>query len=125
MTVLAPGFLCAAVFSLVTWALHTFVAGPIVAGPLLRSDLRAVPKFTNYYCWHIVTILLVAMAGGFCFAAFDPRGFPLAVFLTILSVAFAFWSGALVVWSKRRIFELPQWGLFIVISLPSLWEILR
>ena len=34
----------AAALSLGTWALHSFVGGREIAGPLLRSELRPVPK---------------------------------------------------------------------------------
>ena len=56
------GFAVASALSLLTWGIHTFVGGPEVARPLLRSELRPVPKLTQYYCWHAVTLALFLMA---------------------------------------------------------------
>jgi len=109
----------AALFSLLTWGIHTFVGGPSTVKPLLASKMDPVAKYTNYYCWHMVTLVLLAMAGGFGYAAVAPGGRDVAVLFTLLSASFAVWSLALVVRSKRRAIELPQWMLFIAITVPA------
>lgn len=118
------GFLAAAsALSALTWAVHTFVGGPEIATPLLNAEMPAVPKFTAYYCWHLVTLTLAAMAVGFGYAAFDPGGWDVAVLATGLAASFAGWSLALVRWSGRHPLELPQWVLFLGIfaaALPGL-----
>jgi len=106
----------AAALSLGTWALHAFVGGREVAGPLLRSALRPVPKYTSYYCWHLVTIVLFAMAAAFAYGAVVPGGRDVAALALILSSAFAVWSLALVRWKRQPPLHLPQWLLFIAIS---------
>ena len=115
------GLLVAAVLTLATWAIHTFLGGPAVARPLLESEMEEVAKYTNYYCWHIVTLVLIVMAGGYGYAAFVPGGADVAVLLTLLSVGFTVWSLVLVAWSKRTALELPQWTLFLGISVAAVW----
>ncbi len=107
---------CAAVLSLLTWAIHTFMGGKEIARPLLRSSMEAVPKYTNYYCWHLVTMVLFAMSAGYGYAALVPGGYDVALLLTALSAGFMIWSLALVFWKKRRLLELPQWTLFLAIT---------
>lgn len=56
----------AATTSLVTFGVHTFVGGVYVARPLLADQgLPKAAKWLAYYCWHIVTMLLLAMAAAF------------------------------------------------------------
>ncbi len=115
------GLLIAAIISLATWAIHTFLGGPTVARPLLDSEMEEVAKFTNYYCWHAITITLLAMSGGYAYASFVPEGRDVAILLTALSVGYAVWSLALIAWSKRSWKELPQWTLFVAIAAAAGW----
>lgn len=110
----------AALLALLTWGIHTFVGGPYIVKPLLKSAMHPVPKYTNYYCWHLVTLVLFAMSVGFGYAAMVPSGLDVAVLLTVLSASFALWSLALVVLSRRKFFELPQWSLFVAITAAAL-----
>jgi len=118
------GLAVAAVLAFATWAIHTFLGGPAVARPLLESEMEAVAKYTNYYCWHCVTLVLLMMAGGYGYAAFVPAGWDVAVLVTLLAVAFAVWSVVLIFWSKRTALELPQWTLFVVIAAAAGWGLL-
>jgi len=120
-----PGFAAAALLSLATWGIHTFVGGPFAAKPLLASDMKTAPKLTNYYCWHLVTLTLLAMSGGFAHAATTEGAHDLGAFLTILAIAFCLWSVALFVWKRRHPIELPQWILFAAISAAALWGVFR
>ena len=91
----------ASVSSLATFAVHTFIGGVYVARPLLAD--RALPKAAKwlaYYCWHIVTMLLFAMAVVFCLAAANlitrDVAFGLSLFCTacsVLSIAVALKAG--------------------------------
>lgn len=105
----------AALFTGVTWLIHTFIGGPAIAGPLLASSLEPVPKLTNYYCWHLVTLTLAAMAIAYGYAAFQPLARDLAVFVTLLALSFMIFGMVLTLWKRRRILELPQWMLFALI----------
>lgn len=110
--------LLASIASFGTFTLHTWVGGPATAGPLLASDdLKATAKYTNYYCWHLVTIVLFGM--GVCFAL--PLAFPgtieLAMYALVQAVSFMLWSLILILWKKQPFLRLPQWILFLVISI--------
>ena len=111
-------WLAAAVVSAATCGVHTFVGGRVIAGPLLAAgDLRTVPKVTAYYCWHMVTIVLAAMAMGFGWAATNPRGATLACFLAGLAAAFALLNlGLAVAWRLHPLRGLPQWIFFVLIA---------
>lgn len=90
-------FWAAAVSSLATFAVHTFVGGAYVARPLLSDrTLPKAAKWLAYYCWHIVTMLLVGMALAFAaaatgwlagHAAFGLAGFCAACSLLSIAVA--------------------------------------
>lgn len=87
---LNPGFAAAAALSLITFGVHTFVGGVFVARPLLAArDLTPASRWLNYYCWHMVTVLLLAMSGGYAWAATRPEALDLAVFLTLLAAIFS------------------------------------
>lgn len=107
----------AAALSLIVCGLHVWAGGPAIAGPLLRSnDLDRVAKYTNYYCWHIVTIVLLAMPIGFLLGAVRPDSLDIAALMTVLAGAFALWSLGLVFWKKQKPFHLPQWALFLPVT---------
>lgn len=110
----------AGILSLATALIHIFLGGREIAKPLLASELKRVPKYTNYYCWHMVSIILVTMAGCYALALLSPVGWPLAVLATFLAWAFAIWSFVLMVGTKSRVIELPQWILFVSIGIPGL-----
>jgi len=110
-------FLAGAILSGFTWGIHTFLGGPPTVGPLLESsDIDPVAKYTNYYCWHIVTIVLLAMPTGFALAAFRAQSRELAILMTAMSAAFMLWSVVLILWKYRHPWKLPQWTLFLPIT---------
>jgi hypothetical protein len=97
--------------------IHVFGGGPEIAHPLLRSkDISDVSKFVNYYCWHLVTMTIAAMAAGFIWASIDPTQTGLAWMWTVMAVLFTLWSLALIKWKQQKLFHMPQWTLFGVIS---------
>lgn len=106
----------AAVLSAFTAAVHFFAGGCEIARPLLASrELRAVPKFTNYYCWHMVTIILVVMSGAFTYSAMIGAR-DMAVLATLLALLFAVWSLAMIAWKRLNPMRFPQWALFLPIA---------
>ncbi|MDJ1158131.1 hypothetical protein QNA08_07790 [Chelatococcus sp. SYSU_G07232] len=114
---LQPWLAAAALLSAATALIHTFLGGREIAVPLLAArDLAPVPKLTAYYCWHMVTLLLFAMAVGFALAAAG-RGEGLATGLTILAALFALLSLGLVVGYRVNPWHMPQWALFLPIAL--------
>ncbi len=109
-------FLIAAVAGAAIALIHMIGGGQTAARPLLESGLADNPKFTNYYAWHIVTIVLIAMSAGYLMAAFNASHTNLAVMMTLLNAAFALWSVLLIVWKRQPIWELPQWVLFLPVA---------
>ena len=110
-------FIAASIASFIAFLIHVFVGGPKIAKPLLEArDIQTVPKLTNYYCWHGITIVLFAMAASFAWAAFYPDGIELAVLATGLSGAFTVWGLGLVTVKGQSTRTMPQWVLFAVIA---------
>jgi len=102
--------------------LHLTLGGREVARPLLAAEaLDPVVRYTSYYCWHLVTIVLYAMAAGFGAAAILPGGSLLVGFLTISACAFSLWGFVLVAVHSRSFAELPQGLLFLPVAVLGLW----
>lgn len=109
--------LAASAASFATFAIHTWIGGPAIAKPLLESgDMHDVPKYTNYYCWHIATITLFAMGLAFGWGAMQPGALDVAWFAFLLSNAFLALNLFLIVVKKQRFMQMPQWLLFLGIS---------
>ncbi|MBI3073040.1 MAG: hypothetical protein HYY84_13080 [Deltaproteobacteria bacterium] len=110
-------FVAAAAVSVVAFGIHFFLGGRDTARPLLAaSDIEPTAKFTHYFGWHIISIILVAMPVGFIMAAFRIESRALAWMMTALAVSFAIWNLALIAWKYRYPWRLPQWTLFLPIS---------
>ncbi|AKT51209.1 hypothetical protein ADJ73_07600 [Arsenicicoccus sp. oral taxon 190] len=72
--------------SLVTVIGHVFVGGPQVVKPLLASaELPEQTRGMAYFCWHVTTVVVLALSAGFALAALDPRHSDLAWFLSVVS----------------------------------------
>lgn len=97
--------------------IHVFAGGPEIAHPLLRSkELPDVSKYVNYYCWHLVTMTIAAMAVGLIWASIDVTQTGLAYLWTVMAVLFTIWSLVLIRWKHQKIWHMPQWTLFGLIS---------
>lgn len=113
-----PYFTVAAILSAGVLAAHLFGGGRFYVRPLLAApDLHPVPKYVHYYCWHLVSMVLAAMAVCFGLAAVDPGARDLAVLMTILAAGFTLWSLALVSWKRQRFLRMPQWALLGSVAL--------
>lgn len=111
--------IAAAAAAFATFLVHTFVGGRLIAAPLLQARaLARIPRFTVYYCWHMVTVLLLAMAAALGWAAYNANA-ALVVLVTALSVGFAVLSLALVVQFRVSPWLMPQWSFFVAIALLS------
>ena len=110
------GFAVAALASLATFAVHTFVGGRYAARPLLADDtLPRASRWLNYYTWHMATVLLLVMAGGFAWAAVRQDGADVAALLMVLAGA----CSPLCVWVAMRggiaPWRFPASWLFLII----------
>ena len=111
-------FAVAAVLSFLTTLIHLFAGGREIAVPLLESrDIQPVPKYTMYYAWHLVTIMLFVMAVTFGHSAIDQTQTVLAFYTTMLAISFMLLSLGFVVWKKQKFWQMPQWFLFLVIAI--------
>lgn len=111
--------LAAAIVSVITFYVHTFIGGKYVARPLLADkQLPIASKWLNYYCWHVTTIAIVFLAiafAGLYMASLTDEGVILiflAAFTTSLSILSAF------VAIKGRIppWRFPSTSLFALIA---------
>lgn len=93
--------------------LHTFYGGKTVAKPLLKAnDIQSTAKYTQYYCWHLVTFTLAMLAAGFIYAANWATNSDIAWFSTILASGFAIWGLVLPPLVKEKYSKMPQGWLF-------------
>ena len=111
----------AGIWCAITWAIHTFAGGRVVAKPLLAAaDLQDTPKYTQFYCWHIVTIVLAGMAGGLVYAAFVPGAADLALLVIALAFALGLWGLVLPRAVGQSFSQMPQGFLLLPIGLLGL-----
>ena len=113
-------FLIAGISSFAVCLTHISLGGRVAARPLLdATELRPIAKYTNYYCWHIVSIVIAGMGVMFFVSAFFRSAFELAWVAIIFATLFSLWNIVLY-WSVRKHFrhwyELPQWVLFAPIA---------
>ena len=115
------GFAAASATALVTWAVHTFVGGVYVARPLLAArDLTAAWRWLNYYCWHMATITLLVMTGGFAWAAVSEAARELALVFTAMAAAFSVLSAWAAIRGRIAPYRFPSTTLFAVMAVAGL-----
>lgn len=108
----------AAALCAVTTFIHCYFGGKYIAAPLLRaSDIHDVPKYTSYFCWHLVSAMLAVMTLAFVWAAAVPEAIEAAIVAEVLAVTFMVWGIGLILWKGQSFRQMPQWVLFASISL--------
>lgn len=118
-------FWSAALMSIITFAVHTFIGGPRVAEPLLaNTDLPRASKWLNYYCWHVTTIFTFSMGGAYVYVALHPDRPELVVFLTIVTATLSLLSASVALKGKINPFRFPSTSLFATVSLLGLMGLL-
>lgn len=111
----------AGISAVFTGLVHTFVGQKFVVRPLLAAKtFDHISRYTNYYCWHIVTIVLFSMAGMFFYAATHAESLELAWLATFYALAFVIWSLAMIMTHKLRFKHFPQWALILPTALLGL-----
>lgn len=111
-------FWAATLMSVVTFAVHTFIGSPIVAGPLLAD--RSLPKpskWLNYYCWHITTVYTLFMGGAYAYVALHPDRPELVVFMTVLNAALSLLSVAVALKGNINPLRFPSTSLFASVAI--------
>lgn len=108
--------IAAGLVSLLTAFTHLFAGGRFIARPLLQSSLSRTVRATHYFCWHMVTLLLFAMAAAFGLAASAQQHHPLAFAATSLAAAFFVLNATwLTAWRVGPL-RMPQWAFFLMIT---------
>lgn len=108
--------IAASALSALTGFIHLVLGGTEIARPLLAAKgLGHVPKYTMYYCWHLVTIQIAALAAAYAAAAWG-GGRELAIAATLLAALFACWSLLMIALFRLRFMHFPQWLLFLFIA---------
>ena len=103
----------ASFLAFLTFCVHVFVGGVFVAKPLLQDEtLPKASKWLNYYCWHIVSVYLMASAIAFGYAAFSGRGIEMVVTLSGLGASFSALSSAIAIKGGIHPFRFPSTTLF-------------
>ena len=116
------GFATASALAVVTFLVHTFVGGIYVVRPLLAVDgLTRASRWLNYYCWHITTITIVAMATMFGYAARVPDGRGFGVLFTVLALSFSLLCIAVAIKGRVPPHRFPPTSLFGLIALAGGW----
>ncbi|MFV1528629.1 MULTISPECIES: hypothetical protein [unclassified Phaeobacter] len=101
--------------------LHIFAGGKSVARPLLNArELSAEVRYVNYYCWHLVSINLAAVAALFLWPALLNGPVVAAIIATALAASYALWGLALPVLNGQRYKDIPQGFLFVPATLSGL-----
>ena len=114
-------FAAAGGLAVITTLAHVFAGGAVAAKPLLEAGaMNSVARFTNYYCWHIVTIVLAGMAAGFAYAALTPAGADVALVMTVFAAGFAIWNGAMILAHGLTLRQHPQFVFFVPMTLIAL-----
>lgn len=114
-------WLLAGVISALVFLLHVIAGGIHIAKPLLAArDLHRVPKYTQYYCWHLTSISLALMSLCFFWATLLGGSRDLALLGGGMAGLFALWGLALPFLRPGASIgyrELPQGWLFVPITL--------
>ena len=101
------------VLCLITFCVHTFIGGPVVAKPLLESkELSKASKWLNYYCWHNTTVLLFLLSVAYGYSAHTQSAIELVVFATFLAGCLSILSGVIAIKGKINPFRFPSTSLF-------------
>ncbi|MCP5368763.1 MAG: hypothetical protein H6907_11125 [Hyphomicrobiales bacterium] len=110
----------AAVASALTFCVHTFVGGPVVAKPLLAAaKLPKASKWLNYFTWHVTTVLLAAMTMALAWLASGASAEvaePALVFFGGLSAALSVLSAAVAIRGRIHPLRFPSTSLFALTS---------
>ncbi len=107
----------AAAASFVTFCVHFFVGGVFVARPLLAdTHLPKASKWLNYYCWHVVSIVLLSLVGAYSYATLIPDRSELAIYVTILAAAASLLSAVVALKAGINPFRFPSTSLLAIVA---------
>lgn len=104
--------IAAAALSGITTLIHFFAGGKAVPRALLDADdIDAVAKLTNYFCWHIATLVLAGVTIGFAYVAVYPAAIALLVAMSGLCAACTLLNIGIILRYRVSPIAMPQWIL--------------
>ncbi|MEL7151813.1 MAG: hypothetical protein AAGK71_13835 [Pseudomonadota bacterium] len=116
VTALNRPILAASGLLVVTALTHAFVGGPEVNAPVQSSGLDPVVRAVSAVVWHALTALFLVLAAALAWAARHSN--PLLIWVTLaLNLAFIAIFAAIGLVALGNLSEMPQWTLFVAISL--------
>lgn len=105
--------LLAAILMVGTCAIHAFVGGPEVHGPIQASDLPPLLRAVSAVVWHGVTVILAAFALALFWMARHPNK-PMAVLIIGVLLGFAALFFTYGLSAMGNVWDMPQWIIFLV-----------
>ncbi len=97
--------------------LHLILGGRDIVRPFLAVDhVPSVPRYTMYFCWHLVTLSLAGMAAAFLVAARPGGSASLAGFATVGAASFAVLNFAMNARLRLSFAQHPQGFLFLPVA---------
>ena len=106
--------LSAAILAFVACLLHLFAGGKVAARPLLADEkFNHIAKYTLWYAWHNVTLMLLGISVMLLIAAFIPQQIALAIAAVLLVASVFLLSLAMIIKFRLKFLQFPQWLLFL------------
>ena len=120
--------LAAAVLSFLWAGVHLFTGGKYIARPLLSTkELHRVVIYTQYYCWHLVTLKIFAMGAAFLYSAVyytsDTRA--LSLFAVGLALGFAVLGIVMVPMVQQSYKDMPQGWMFVPVVILGILGVMQ
>lgn len=114
-------FLLAGSVALGTVLVHCIRGGRHVVAPMLEAhELNDTVKTVLFGCWHAFTLLYLAIALGFFWAAWHPGAISLAYQGAGISVLLAGMSIVVILRFKQRFMRLPHWLMFSAVAIAGI-----
>ena len=111
--------------NLITFFVHWQIGGIYAARPLLAAkDITKASRWLNYFCWHIVTILMLIMTGELGLTAFDLVSTDTIALVALIAGSISLLSIAVTLRAGIRPYRFPASYLLAVVAALSLAAIL-
>lgn len=110
-------YAAASAATIASYALHAFYGGAWLARPFYRKAAASGVRTQAFrYCWHFVSMAVLAMGAGFAFLATEPLNAPFGLFLTASAASFSGLSVAVCAIEKAPPLKSPPTVLFALIA---------
>lgn len=114
----------ASLAAFVTFLVHWLVGGVHAARPLLKAkDLTAGSRWLNYFCWHIVTVLLLIMAALLAFGAARRVSADALALVAVIAASISILSIAVTLRARINPLRFPASYLLAIVAGLTTWGI--